>query len=632
MVATLMRWRPRGPLDRSEVDDDTDYLNLGAIWLRGSQGMELRLEVNEQEQQITGVTAVIGESAVQLQAFAAPRTEGVWIDIRNEIATSIVDSGGTAEVVTGEFGEELLTRMPEAGPDGRTVFMPARFVGIDGPRWFLRAVVSGRAAIEPDAPKPCTMSSARRSSTAAARRCRPASCCRSVCPRCRPMTRARPRPRAGCSPARRPQPLRARPRDHRGALMDGQQRRALGDRHEARRPAPPLRATRQLVARPRGRRAAAERLDDLGVIHIGDVAQRSLVTVCGEVRSVTLRPRVDAPCPRRRALGRQRLAAPHLAGPPPHPRHRARHQDPGHGAGHQAAQGDDDLQPGLRDPRPGASRMSEVEPQAPNPPPSPGAWQPGAEPRAVSHAEGDGVARSEVDLRRYETVEDLCATSSPRPSAGGVGRSSRPCRRSPSRCRGSDAGAAHVAARRSGLCRCPARRPPRAAPGPALHRVCRYRHRDLGLLRAPVGRRRTPSCPACSRTPACSCSLLVTTSSRWPLFGFVVGVGRARGLRRGPHVVASPPGHRHGGGAARVGAHRPQRHPARRHGAALPRRAGRCARRGQGRPRLAGLPASRSPRWARSSCAATRRSTRPRPVEPHPPGAAPPDPSASPRA
>jgi hypothetical protein len=142
---------PTGPLDSSQVDDDSNYLNLGAIWLRGQQDMELRLEINEQEQQITGVTAVIGESAVQLQAFAAPRTEGVWIDIRNEIASSIVDAGGTAEVLTGEFGEELLTRMPQAGPDGRTVFMPARFVGVDGPRWFLRAVVSGRAAIEPAA-------------------------------------------------------------------------------------------------------------------------------------------------------------------------------------------------------------------------------------------------------------------------------------------------------------------------------------------------------------------------------------------------------------------------------------------------------------------------------------------------
>jgi hypothetical protein len=137
-----------GPLDRSVVEDDGDYLNLGAIWLKGRPGLELRLEVNEQEQQITGVTAVLGESAVQLQAFAAPRTEGVWVDIRNEIAKSITDAGGTAEVRTGEFGEELLTRMPQNGPDGRTVFMPARFIGFDGPRWFLRAVVSGRAAIE----------------------------------------------------------------------------------------------------------------------------------------------------------------------------------------------------------------------------------------------------------------------------------------------------------------------------------------------------------------------------------------------------------------------------------------------------------------------------------------------------
>jgi hypothetical protein len=140
-----------GPFDRSVVEDDGEYLNLGSIWLKGQQGLELRLEVNEQEQQITGVTAVLGESAVQLQVFAAPRTEGVWIDIRNEIAASITDSGGTAEVRTGDFGEELLTRMPQNGPDGRTVFMPARFIGIDGPRWFLRAVVSGRAAIEPEA-------------------------------------------------------------------------------------------------------------------------------------------------------------------------------------------------------------------------------------------------------------------------------------------------------------------------------------------------------------------------------------------------------------------------------------------------------------------------------------------------
>ncbi len=116
----------------------------------------LRLEFDEQQQQITGVTALLGESAVQLQAFAAPRTEGVWVEIRDEIAASIGEAGGTAEVVTREFGEELQTRMPQPGSDGRTVFMPARFVGIDGPRWFLRAVISGRAAVDPAAAEPIT--------------------------------------------------------------------------------------------------------------------------------------------------------------------------------------------------------------------------------------------------------------------------------------------------------------------------------------------------------------------------------------------------------------------------------------------------------------------------------------------
>jgi len=49
------------------------------------------------------------------------------------------------------LGAELQARIPGQGPDGRTVFSPARFIGVDGPRWFLRAVLSGRAAIDEDA-------------------------------------------------------------------------------------------------------------------------------------------------------------------------------------------------------------------------------------------------------------------------------------------------------------------------------------------------------------------------------------------------------------------------------------------------------------------------------------------------
>jgi RecG-like helicase len=38
-----------------------------------------------------------------------------------------------------------------------------------------------------------------------------------------------------------------------------------------------------------------ESSDLAGVVHIGDAPQRTMVTVCGEVRSVTLRPREETP-------------------------------------------------------------------------------------------------------------------------------------------------------------------------------------------------------------------------------------------------------------------------------------------------------------------------------------------------
>jgi hypothetical protein len=143
--------RGQGPFDRSEVQGLGDRLDLGALWLTGTPGMELRLEVEQESQGVVGVTAVLGESAVQLQAFAAPRSDGIWNDIRKEIAASITSQGGTADETSGPLGVELQTRMPGQAPDGRTVFSPARFVGVDGPRWFLRAVLSGRAAIDQDA-------------------------------------------------------------------------------------------------------------------------------------------------------------------------------------------------------------------------------------------------------------------------------------------------------------------------------------------------------------------------------------------------------------------------------------------------------------------------------------------------
>ena len=143
-----------GPFDVSEVDGPGERLDVGALWLPLVDGVELQLQVDEASGQVTGVFVVLGESAVQLQAFAAPRHEGIWREICDEIAAGITEQGGTADPGTGHFGHELLARVPSTQPDGKVGFQPLRFTGIDGSRWLLRAVFHGRAAVEPDAAGP----------------------------------------------------------------------------------------------------------------------------------------------------------------------------------------------------------------------------------------------------------------------------------------------------------------------------------------------------------------------------------------------------------------------------------------------------------------------------------------------
>jgi hypothetical protein len=140
-----------GPWDADEVEGRGARVDLGAIWLPGVQGMELRMEMDQKTQRVTGVGISLDGSALQLQAFAAPRSEGIWDEIRDEIAQSVTKQGGSVDDVPGPFGRELLARLPARTPDGRTGHRPARFIGHDGPRWFLRGVISGKAAIDVEA-------------------------------------------------------------------------------------------------------------------------------------------------------------------------------------------------------------------------------------------------------------------------------------------------------------------------------------------------------------------------------------------------------------------------------------------------------------------------------------------------
>ena len=143
--------RENGPWDESEVDKPFEgRVDLGGLLVPAVPGMEVRLEVSEQ-QQVMAITVVLGQSAIQLQGFAAPRSEGIWEDVRDEISAEVTKQGGVIDKGIGAFGPELRARVPVRLPDGSQGVQVVRFLGADGPRWFLRAVISGQAAVQPQA-------------------------------------------------------------------------------------------------------------------------------------------------------------------------------------------------------------------------------------------------------------------------------------------------------------------------------------------------------------------------------------------------------------------------------------------------------------------------------------------------
>jgi hypothetical protein len=146
--------RANGPFDVAEIASQDGYVDLGALLIAPSEGLQLRLEVEEATQRVVAVTMDLNGSSLQLQAFAAPKTEGLWDEIREQIGQSVGSQGGQVEEVEGTFGTELVAKLPAGAPDGSQGYRVARFIGVDGPRWFLRGVLGGEAALERESAAP----------------------------------------------------------------------------------------------------------------------------------------------------------------------------------------------------------------------------------------------------------------------------------------------------------------------------------------------------------------------------------------------------------------------------------------------------------------------------------------------
>ncbi|WP_424463992.1 DUF3710 domain-containing protein [Pseudoclavibacter helvolus] len=136
----------RGPFDISEASPAKRYVDLGALRIPAREGLGLRLEVEEKTKRLVAVALDYRESTMQIQAFAAPRSTGLWHSIMAQLAEQVRKQGGTAEEVDGILGPVLDTKIPVVVKGAAsTQTRSARFFGVDGPRWFLRGVLTGKA-------------------------------------------------------------------------------------------------------------------------------------------------------------------------------------------------------------------------------------------------------------------------------------------------------------------------------------------------------------------------------------------------------------------------------------------------------------------------------------------------------
>lgn len=139
-----------GPWDSDEEFGEENRIDLGALQIPVRDGMQVRLDAEEGTNRILAVTLVHQGGAVQLQAFAAPRSEGLWKSVRTQIRDNVVQKGGAVDELYTALGTELLTRIPVRTKDGKAAARVARFAGVDGPRWFVRGVFTGKAITDED--------------------------------------------------------------------------------------------------------------------------------------------------------------------------------------------------------------------------------------------------------------------------------------------------------------------------------------------------------------------------------------------------------------------------------------------------------------------------------------------------
>jgi hypothetical protein len=122
-----------GPFDADVPDDGIARLNLGSLLLPVPEGAQLQVKM-AQPGVVEAVHVILPSGQMTVHAYAAPRSGGMWETSCGELAEQLKTDGATVRSAVGEWGQELMASIEN---------MAMRVIGVDGPRWMVRAVVAG---------------------------------------------------------------------------------------------------------------------------------------------------------------------------------------------------------------------------------------------------------------------------------------------------------------------------------------------------------------------------------------------------------------------------------------------------------------------------------------------------------
>lgn len=128
-----------GPFDESDgtitglLDPDGEglgILDFGAYAFVPPVNTQLQIESYEEQNLVVHVLS--GQSNITIDAYAAPKTGGQWRFVASELADGLRNQGAKVSIQDGPWGREVIGSAAES---------VIRFIGVDGPRWMLRAVI-----------------------------------------------------------------------------------------------------------------------------------------------------------------------------------------------------------------------------------------------------------------------------------------------------------------------------------------------------------------------------------------------------------------------------------------------------------------------------------------------------------